>query len=48
MDYLSKCQSYNYKTLKKKTEINLHEFGKEFLAMTAKTKQEKRIINWTL
>lgn len=27
MDYLSKCQSYNYKTLKKKTEINLHDLG---------------------
>ena len=37
-----------HKSQKYKTEINLHEFGKEFLAMTAKTKQEKRIINWTL
>ena len=37
-----------HKSQKYKTEINLHEFGKEFLAMTAKTQTREENINWTL
>lgn len=41
-------QRPKHKSQKYKTKINLHEFGKEFLDLTAKTKAIEEKINWTL
>lgn len=44
MDERPKCKCQNYKTIRRKHEINLHElgFGNEFQDTTPKTQQQRK------